>query len=149
MQSLTTENTDATESEMNDVVRDERGRWAPGNPGRPLGSRNTLAARVLDTFLKDFEAHGAPALVAVREKSPIDYWRIATQLLPQQVLVNAFVSHEESATADIPPDVKRAIAQRILDQLAAEKAKVIDATCSRHDENSPSETMDYETSTDA
>jgi hypothetical protein len=111
---------------MNDVIRDERGRWAPGNPGRPLGSRNTLAARVLDTFLKDFEAHGAPALVAVREKSPIDYWRIATQLLPQQVLVNAFVSHEESATADIPPDVKRAIAQRILDQLAAEKAKVVE-----------------------
>jgi hypothetical protein len=113
---------------MNDVIRDERGRWAPGNPGRPLGSRNTLAARVLDTFLKDFEAHGAPALVSVREKSPIDYWRIATQLLPQQVLVNAFVSHEESATADIPPDVKRAIAQRILDQLEAEKMKTIEGS---------------------
>jgi hypothetical protein len=46
--------------------------------------------------------------------------------LPQQVLVNAFVSHEESATADIPPDMKRAIAQRILDQLAAEKAKLVE-----------------------
>jgi hypothetical protein len=56
-------------------LRAGNGRFLPGHAnigGRPLGSRNTLAARVLDTFLKDFEAHGAPALVAVREKSPID-----------------------------------------------------------------------------
>jgi hypothetical protein len=116
MQSLTTENTD------------ERGRWAPGNPGRPLGSRNTLAARVLDTFLKDFEAHGAPALVAVREKSPIDYWRIATQLLPQQVLVNAFVQNDPSPLSDIDPATKRQIAARILEQLEQERAKVIEAS---------------------
>jgi hypothetical protein len=113
---------------LNDVIRGPNGRWLPGNPGggRPLGSRNKLAARVLDTFLKDFEAHGAPALVAVREKSPIDYWRIATQLLPQQVLVNAFVQNEESPLSDIDPATKRAIAQRTLDQLAAEQARVVD-----------------------
>jgi hypothetical protein len=125
MQVGPTENTDATE--MNDVIRDERGRWAPGNPGRPLGSRNTLAARVLDTFLKDFEAHGAPALVAVREKSPIDYWRIATQLLPQQVLVNAFVQGEDTSPfAELSPDQKRAIAARLMETLASDRAKVVE-----------------------
>jgi hypothetical protein len=115
---------------LNDVIRGPNGRWLPGNPGggRPLGSRNTLAARVLDTFLRDFEAHGAPALVAVREKSPIDYWRIATQLLPQQVLVNAFVRQEESGTDDIPPEIKREIARRLYESIAAEQAKIIDAS---------------------
>jgi hypothetical protein len=113
---------------VNEIIRGPNGRWLPGNPGKPIGARNKLAERALDTFLRDFEQHGAVALVKVREERPADYWRIATQLLPQQVLVNAFVSHEESATADIPPDVKRSIAQRILEQLAAEKMKVIDAT---------------------
>jgi hypothetical protein len=114
------------EKSVNEIIRGPNGRWLPGNPGKPIGARNKLAERVLDTFLRDFEQHGAVALVKVREERPADYWRIATQLLPNEVLVNAFVSHEESATADIPPDMKRAIAQRILDQLAAERAKVVE-----------------------
>lgn len=116
---------------MNDIVRDPRGRWLPGNPGRPQGSRNKLAERVLDTFLQDFSVHGADALVRVREDRPADYWRIATQLLPQQVLVNAFVSTDEgdNPLSALSPAEKRAAAQMLLDQIAAERAKVIEGDC--------------------
>jgi hypothetical protein len=111
---------------VNEIIRGPNGRWLPGNPGKPLGARNKLAERVLDTFLRDFEQYGAVALVKVREERPADYWRIATQLLPQQVLVNAFVSHEESPLSDVPPEAKRAIARRILEQLEQERAKVVE-----------------------
>jgi hypothetical protein len=115
------------EKSVNELVRGPNGRWLPGNPGKPVGARNKLAERVLDTFLRDFEEHGAVALVKVREERPSDYWRIATQLLPQQVLVNAFVQNDPSPLSDIDPATKRAIAARILEQLAAEQAKQIDA----------------------
>jgi hypothetical protein len=107
------------------------GRFLPGNPGggRTIGSRNKLAGEVLDTFLADFKVHGAAALVRVREERPADYWRIATQLLPNEVLISAMVrTEDQSALADIDPATKRAIAARILEQLEAEKMKVIDAT---------------------
>jgi hypothetical protein len=79
-------------------------------------------------FLADFKEHGAAALVKVRQERPADYWRIATQLLPQQVLVNAFVRQEDAGVlADVDPAMKRQIAQRIMAELAAERAKQIDA----------------------
>jgi hypothetical protein len=114
---------------LNDIIRGSNGRWLPGNPGgsRPLGSRNKLAGEVLDTFLADFKVHGAAALVRVREERPADYWRIATQLLPNEVLISAMVrTEDQSALSDIDPATKRAIAQRILEQLEQERAKVIE-----------------------
>jgi hypothetical protein len=62
------------------------------------------------------------------KRGPGDYWRIACQLLPQQVLVNAMAAVEDTSPfADLAPSAKREIAMRIYAELAAEKAKVIDA----------------------
>jgi hypothetical protein len=95
------------------LSRGSNGRWLPGNPGRPTGSRNRLATEVLDTFLADFKVHGAASLVRLREERPSDYWRVATQLLPQQVLMTALVQTEDAdVLADIDPATKRAIASR-------------------------------------
>src|SRR5438874_2095710 len=110
---------------MSDVVRDPRGRFLPGAPpnpaGRPVGARNKLAGAVLDTFLADFEVHGADALVKMREERPGDYWRVAVQLLPNEVLISAMVRHEDTSPfADLDPATKRAIAQKIYADLAAE-----------------------------
>jgi hypothetical protein len=114
---------------MNDVVRGLNGRFLPGNPGggRPIGSRNKLAGAVLDTFLADFQVHGADALVRMREERPGDYWRVAVQLLPNEVLISAMVTTETSSPfADMSPEQKRAIAQRIYRDIEAD-AKVIEA----------------------
>ena len=94
---------------MNEVVRGPNGRWLPGNPGRTVGSRNKLATEVLDTFLADFKVHGAAALVKVREERPADYWRIATQLLPNEVLLQAMVSVEPGPLDGMSPDEMRSL----------------------------------------
>jgi hypothetical protein len=112
---------------VNEIIRGPNGRWLPGNPGKPLGARNKLAERVLDTFLRDFREHGAAALVRVREERPADYWRIATQLLPNEVLISAMVrTEDQSPLSDIDPATKRAIAARILEQLEQERGKVVE-----------------------
>jgi hypothetical protein len=103
--------------------------FQPGNRmgSRPIGSRNKLAGEVLDTFLADFRQHGAAALVKVREKRPADYWRIATQLLPNEVLISAMVTTESgSPFADMSPAQKRQIARKLYAQIESE-AKVIEA----------------------
>jgi hypothetical protein len=56
-------------------------------------------------------------------------WRIATQLLPNEVLISAMVRTEDaSPLSDLSPAEKRAIAGRILEQLRAEQARTIEAT---------------------
>jgi hypothetical protein len=61
--------------------------------------------------------------VKVREERPADYWRIATQLLPNEVLISAMVRHEEtSPLADMSPEQKRAIAMKLYAQIEAEHA---------------------------
>ena len=110
---------------MNELIRGPDGRWLAGNPGRPVGSRNKLAERVLDTFLRDFQEHGAAALVREREERPSDYWRIATQLLPQQVLVNAFVAHEDTSPfASLSPEEKRKLAAQIMATIRSVRPKL-------------------------
>src|SRR5262249_33667098 len=118
-------------TEMNGITRPLQGpdgRFLPGNPGggRTLGSRNKLAGEVLDTFLADFKVHGAAALVKVREERPSDYWRIATQLLPNEVLLQAMVSVEPGPLDGMSPDEMRSL----LSTIRALRAKQIDAAVS-------------------
>jgi len=115
---------------MNEVIRGPRGHFLPGNPGspgRPVGSRNKLATEVLDTFLADFKVHGAAALVKVREERPADYWRIATQLLPNEVLLQAMVSVEPGPLDGMSPDEMRGL----LETIRALRAKQIEQSSAR------------------
>lgn len=70
-----------------------RGRpFAPGNPGRPKGSRNKLAESFLDVLYRDWETNGEAAIAAAREESPLGYVKVVASLLPTKVEVEHDVS---------------------------------------------------------
>jgi hypothetical protein len=63
-------------------------RFQPGQSGNPQGSRAKCRFKLSEAFIKqlwlDFEAHGAQAIVNVRERRPQDYLRIIASLIPRQ-----------------------------------------------------------------
>jgi hypothetical protein len=63
--------------------RDALGRFAPGNPGRRLGSRNRVSARVARTLLRDFEANQIELLVRLRRWHLPQYVQVISRLLPR------------------------------------------------------------------
>lgn len=68
--------------------RDRGGRFVSGGkagPGRPKGSRNKFAVDFLDAMASDFAAHGAAAIVRVREENPAAYMRCCVDVLPRQL----------------------------------------------------------------
>jgi hypothetical protein len=70
--------------------RDEDGRFVMGHnggPGRPKGSRNKLAQDFIDKVYEDWQAHGAAAIVAMREQSPSKYCTLVAALIPQHFKV--------------------------------------------------------------
>jgi hypothetical protein len=70
--------------------RDEDGRFLMGNiggPGRPKGSRNKLAQDFIDKVYEDWQAHGAKAIIAMREQSPSKYCSLVAALIPQHFKV--------------------------------------------------------------
>jgi hypothetical protein len=67
-------------------VRDEKGRFLPGNSasvGRPKGSRNKLAQDYIDTYYRLFQEGGEQALREVMLKSPAKFLQLGVLLLPQ------------------------------------------------------------------
>ncbi len=57
-----------------------------GNPaGRPKGSRNRLTGDFIAALAEDFEAHGAPAIEALRAKDPGRYLSIIASLVPKEL----------------------------------------------------------------
>ena len=63
------------------------------NPkGRPKGSRNKFSEKFIECYLKDFEEHGADAIVKVREKNPSDYLKIAASLVPKNFTIGEEVN---------------------------------------------------------
>ena len=79
-------------------MRDAKGRFGPGNPGRQVGSRNKLEQSVTDAFLKDFDQYGSEAIVRVREADPTGYLRVAASLLPKQS--NRTITHDVANLSD-------------------------------------------------
>ena len=60
-----------------------------GNPkGRPKGSKNKFAEEFVAAMLTDFEAHGVGAICAAREKDPVGYLRVCSQLIPKDFNIN-------------------------------------------------------------
>jgi hypothetical protein len=58
-----------------------------GGPGRPKGSRNKLAQDFIDKVYEDWQAHGATAIIAMREQSPSKYCALIAALIPQHFKV--------------------------------------------------------------
>lgn len=87
------------ESENTEIIgRDDAGRFAPGNPGKPKGARTKLGEQFLSALQEDFEAHGVEAIQAVRTERPQDYIKVIASLMPKDLNLN--VNNLDDATDD-------------------------------------------------
>jgi len=59
------------------------GRFGPGNPGRPFGSRNRVSRRVVRAILRDFEANQDELLPRLRRWFMPQYVQLVSRLLPR------------------------------------------------------------------
>lgn len=65
-------------------IRDEKGRFGPGNPGKPKGSRHKLGEAFIQALHDDFEEHGIAAIAKVRDEKPDAYVKVIASLLPKE-----------------------------------------------------------------
>src|SRR5579863_10739165 len=70
-------------------ARYANGRFGPGNPGKPRGSRNRTASRVVKAIFADFETNQDQFLKELRSYARPEYMRTILKLLPQQVEATA------------------------------------------------------------
>jgi hypothetical protein len=99
-------------------VRDEKGRFLPGNSasvGRPKGSRNKLAQDYIDTYYRLFQEGGEQALREVMLKSPAKFLQLGVLLLPQHFKFE----HEHTVMALSSEEVRL--------RLAESRAKLLEA----------------------
>jgi hypothetical protein len=71
------------------VVRQESGRFGPGNPGRPPGARGRRGSHVVDAILDDFIANKDSALKNARYVNGPAYLNTILKLLPAQPSIGA------------------------------------------------------------
>ena len=57
--------------------------------GRPPGVRNRFSHAFLTDFLADWQQNGPAAIKTVRMRDPSTYLRVAVQILPREMLVEA------------------------------------------------------------
>ena len=62
-------------------------KFLPGNPGRPKGARNKLHKDVLEAYAADFETHGREVTTVLRVEKPVEWLRLAIQLLPKEMVI--------------------------------------------------------------
>jgi hypothetical protein len=126
--------------------RDERGRWLPGiapaGAGRPIGARQKLAEAIIKDICEDWNASlpdgrraGPVALAKLRLDDPGRYITAVTGLIPRDLVLT--VEAEDNPLAALSPDEKREIARRLYESIAAEKAKIIDASVLETEEQTP------------
>ena len=80
------------------IGRDEAGKFAPGNPGKPKGARTKLGEQFLSALQRDFEAHGVKAIARVRTERPQDYVKVIASLMPRDLNLN--INNLDDATDD-------------------------------------------------
>ncbi|WP_217589758.1 hypothetical protein [Burkholderia sp. GbtcB21] len=109
---------DTTETTGNiGAGRDGNGRFAPGNAGRPKGSRNKLGEEFLSQLHADFVEHGARVIQTVRTEKPDVYLKVVASILPTQMEVK-IDPIEEMSDADLDRYIKQlAAAVARFDQL--------------------------------
>ena len=70
-------------------------KFQPGNPGRPKGARNKLHKDVLDAYAADFSAHGKDVITVLRVEKPVEWLRLAIQLLPKEMVIEDISSVQQ------------------------------------------------------
>lgn len=63
--------------------------FAPGNPGRPKGSRNKLGEAFIAALHDDFNEYGVETIAAVRREKPDQYLKVVASLLPREIKIEA------------------------------------------------------------
>lgn len=63
----------------------ENTRFAPGNPGRPKGSRNKLGEAFIAAMHDDFVQHGPQVIETVRIEKPDQYLKVVASILPKEL----------------------------------------------------------------
>lgn len=64
--------------------RDAKGRFGPGNPGKPKGARHALGEAFIKALHDDFEKHGVATIETVRTEKPDAYVKVIASLLPKE-----------------------------------------------------------------
>lgn len=64
--------------------RDEKGRFGPGNAGKPKGSRHALGEAFIKALHDDFQEHGVATIEKVRAEKPDAYVKVIASLLPKE-----------------------------------------------------------------
>lgn len=67
-----------------DNGRDDKGRFGPGNPGKPKGSRHALGEAFIKALHDDFVEHGPATIEQVRIEKPDAYVKVVASLLPKE-----------------------------------------------------------------
>ena len=84
-------------------MRDNKGRFTPGNcanpTGRPMGSKHKLRESFLQKLAADFEVNGSTAIEKCRTDNPSAYLRVIAALVPKDFVISEnpydAMSHEE------------------------------------------------------
>jgi hypothetical protein len=63
----------------------EMAKFAPGNSGRPKGSRNRLTGDFIGALADEFAEHGAEAIRIVRVERPHEFLKIVASLMPKEL----------------------------------------------------------------
>jgi hypothetical protein len=107
----------SNEQQTNPPKAKRRTLFHPGNQaakgqGRPVGSRNRLTQRFLETICADFEKHGERVIEKIRREQPAEYLKAVAKLVPKQMEVG------EAGAFDSMSDEE-------LDRYIVEKAKEV------------------------
>ena len=100
-------------------VRDGRGRFVAGNPGRVLGSRNRMSKRSARRVLRDFEASFDDVVPRMKRWFLPQYMSLIFRLLPR---VNETGGVDLDATDEIEMATTIADVRAALDRIEAGKA---------------------------
>ena len=80
--------------------RDSHGRFGPGNPGRPPGSRNRMSRQIALSLLRHFTENEAEILERLTRAHLRDYMRLLGRMLPDDPEVETTDINGESSAPD-------------------------------------------------
>ena len=83
---------------------------------KPVGLRDALAKKFIDTLTADFDEHCATVIKTLREDKLYDYARIVVSLLPKEITV------DDSQLKEMPDDELAAVLSALRSVVAARLA---------------------------
>ncbi len=89
-------------------MRNAKGQYLQGSPGRPRGARNKLAARVLEDLFAHWNESAAPgsnmtkglaAMEMMYKEKPNEYVRAVLSVMPKELAIENFTAGMKSRMA--------------------------------------------------